>query len=70
MTADPYLVQHVGTVLQRLLNAFLEAEIPASVYLPNVNNPLYILKSATYVIQTLLGDGFLVSPRELSQSKG
>jgi len=51
---------HVGSDLQRVLDGFLNPERPPSVYLPNVNDPLYLLKSTAYTAQTLLGDGFLL----------
>jgi len=51
---------HVGSDLQRVLTGFLNPDRPAGKYLPNVNDPLYLLKSTAYTAQTLLGDGFLI----------
>ncbi|PPQ80086.1 hypothetical protein CVT26_011533 [Gymnopilus dilepis] len=54
---------HIGTDLRRLLNAFLRSAdqggpVP---YLSKVNDPIYVLKSTAYAMQTLVGDAFIVS---------
>jgi len=51
---------HIGADLERVLDAFLNPNVLPKDYLPDVNNPLYILKTTAYVLQTLIGDGFLI----------
>ncbi len=55
--------QHLVTDMQRILNAFIKHRDNPVAYLNSVSDPLYVLKSAFYVMQTLLGDGFVVSAR-------
>lgn len=52
--------------MQRILNAFIKHRDDPVAYLNSVSDPLYVLKSAFYVMQTLLGDGFVVGIFTLS----
>ncbi|KLO12060.1 hypothetical protein SCHPADRAFT_441469 [Schizopora paradoxa] len=51
---------HLATDMQRILNAFIRHRDDPVAYLNSVSDPLYVLKSAFYVMQTLLGDGFVI----------
>jgi len=51
---------HVGIDLQRVLNGFLDPNRTAAVYLPAVDDSSFLLKSATYIFQTIIGDGFIL----------
>ncbi|KAL5513641.1 hypothetical protein ACEPAH_4040 [Sanghuangporus vaninii] len=50
---------HVGSDLQRVLDAFLDSP-DATKYLSMVNTALYTVKSTAYATQTLVGDGFML----------
>lgn len=51
---------HIAVDLQRVLTAFLNPNESALTYLEVLDDPLYLLKSAVFICQTLLGDGFLL----------
>jgi len=51
---------HVGVDLQRILKGFLDRRTSASDYLPDVDDPLFILKCASYDLQTITGDAFFI----------
>lgn len=51
---------HLVCDLARVLDAFLRHTGSSADYLIAVNNKLYILKTASYFIQTLVGDGFII----------
>ncbi|KAI0790932.1 hypothetical protein C8Q75DRAFT_80410 [Abortiporus biennis] len=50
---------HVGSDLQRILVAFLESDSPKA-YLIQTYPVVHMVKSTSYAMQTLVGDGFLL----------
>jgi hypothetical protein len=54
--------QHVGTSMWRILAAFLGPDAGnTGGFLNTITNTQYVIRIATYGIQTLMGDAFIVS---------
>ncbi len=47
--------------MQRILRAFTGGDKDAVTYLNDLEKSTYVVKNAVHVMQTLLGDGFVVS---------
>lgn len=55
--------QHVIVSLIRMLEAFVFSPLGVAGYLQaSITSPLFTLKNTTYLVQTLLGDAFMVPP--------
>lgn len=54
---------HVIVSLIRMLEAFVFSPLGVAGYLQaSITSPLFTLKNTTYLVQTLLGDAFMVPP--------
>ena len=47
--------------MDRVIRAFTSGNKDAVSYLNNLANPTYAMKNGIFVLQTVLGDGFVVS---------